>query len=310
MVGKNTRSKLCPKWKPNIQVSRPVGRVTRPKLWLTWLPKAKVWTLLIYSHSAALSAKSSACQVSSYCKIARGFAAFPCEIIAKACQDNARISISAGMWSKLQTNGYPWKQKLRYWERSQLQFIGKFAVHPAPRPQAATRPPVICFAHPLAKSLHRTLKITAHWAAVSLRRWERGPWTNSFFAISPALLLVERSTASESAPKGSDHCSMHGLNVTGFRSSLKEQWHGQPSTPLSLSRFLFLSVSPSFHSFSLSFPSLSPFFSLSHTHSQVVSNTYVKIKEQHQKKRTHIKLKDRQTKQERQRRWWWWRIDE
>ena len=267
MVGKNTHSKLYPKWKPNIQVARPVGRVTRPKLWLTWLPKAKVWTLLIYSHSAALSAKSSACQVSSYCKIARGFAAFPCEIIAKACQDNARISISAGMWSKLQTNGYPWQQKLRHWERSQLQFIGKFAVHQCPGPgchQAAS----YLFCTSPGKVSARWLKITAHshWAAVSLRRCERGPWTNSFFAISPALLLVERSTASESAPKGSDHCSMHGLNVTGFRSSLKEQWHGQPSTPLSLSRFLFLSVSPSFHSFSLSFPSLSPSFSLSLTH--------------------------------------------
>ena len=68
---------------------------------------------------------------------------------------------------------------------------------------------------------------------------------------------------------------------------------------LSLSRFLFLSVSPSFHSFSLSFPSLSPSFSLSLspsfslslslslTHSQVVSNTYVKIKEHTKKKYTY-----------------------
>ena len=285
MVGKNTRSKLCLKWKPNIQVSRPVGRVTRPKLWLTWLPKAKVWTLLIYSHSAALSAKSSACQVSSYCKIARGFAAFPCEIIAKACQDNARISISAGMWSKLQTNGYPWKQKLRHWERSQLQFIGKFAVHQCPGPGCHQAASYLFCTSPGKVS---ALKITAHWAAVSLRRCERGPWTNSFFAISPALLLVERSTASESAPKGSDHCSMHGLNVTGFRSSLKEQWHGQPSTSLSLS----LSLSVCFPFFSLFFPvlpfSLSLLLSLSLSHTLTSCKQHIrKNKGTHQKK-VHI----------------------
>ena len=69
---------------------------------------------------------------------------------------------------------------------------------------------------------------------------------------------------------------------------------------------LSLSLSVCFPFFSLFFPvlpfSLSLLLSLSHTHSQVVSNTYVKIKE-HTKKSTHIKLKDRQTKQERQRRW-------
>ena len=65
-----------------------------------------------------------------------------------------------------------------------------------------------------------------------------------------------------------------------------------PVLPFSLSLLLSLSL-PLLLSLSLS---------LSLTHSQVVSNTYVKIKE-HTKKSTHIKLKDRQTKQERQRRW-------
>ena len=69
---------------------------------------------------------------------------------------------------------------------------------------------------------------------------------------------------------------------------------------------LSLSLSVCFPFFSLFFPvlpfSLSLLLSLSHTLTSCKQHIR-KNKGTHQKKRTHIKLKDRQTKQERQRRW-------
>ena len=238
---------------------------------------------------------------STYCKIARCFAAFPCEIIAKACQDN----LSAGMRSKLQTNQWiPMKTKVETLRKVTVTVHWKICRSPVPRPRLPPGRQLFVLHIPwqsLCSENYRTLGC-GFTPEVRTRAMDKQ-------------LLRHLASA---AVGGEKHCKR---KRTKRIRSLQHAWPQRhriqkfsertmtwstvnPSLSLSLSRFLFLSVSPSFHSFSLSFPSLSPSFSLSlsHTHSQVVSNTYVKIKE-HTKKSTHIKLKDRQTKQERQRRW-------
>ena len=62
---------------------------------------------------------------STYCKIARCFAAFPCEIIAKACQDN----LSAGMRSKLPNQWIPMKTKVETLRKVTVTVHWKFYLH-------------------------------------------------------------------------------------------------------------------------------------------------------------------------------------
>ena len=194
--------------------------------------------------------------------------------------------------------------------------------------QAATRPPVICFAHPLA--LHprqsRCSLVEHSLPHIGLRFHSGG--ANEGHGRTASSPSRQRCCWWREALQAKAH-QKDPITAPCMASTSQDSevlWKDNDMVnrqPLSLSRFLFLSVSPSFHSFSLSFPSLSPsfslslllslslspsFLSLSLTHSQVVSNTYVKIKE-HTKKTYKYQIKGPK-KQERQRRWWWWRIDE